>query len=148
MSLTAQVTRVLLYDFEKSHLYNYISVPYGNYGCRGGNMYNAYQYIVSNDGIDCSDSYPYIEYVRLFTSLEHHHADSYHASTFYIYVPVYIQQSSCRFTGDGKGAQISGSVGISSGSEDDLQAAVANIGPIAVAVDASSTAFRVSYCTM
>lgn len=40
-----------------------ISVPYGNYGCRGGNMYNAFQYIVSNDGIDCEDSYPYMEYV-------------------------------------------------------------------------------------
>ncbi|CAI8034601.1 Crustapain, partial [Geodia barretti] len=42
------------------------SVPYGNYGCRGGNMYNAFQYIVANDGIDSSDSYPYSESVRFF----------------------------------------------------------------------------------
>ena len=38
---------------------------------------------------------------------------------------------------------MSGTVSIASGSEDDLQSAVANVGPIAVAVDASSNAFRV-----
>lgn len=41
----------------------YITVPYGNYACRGGNMYNAFLYIVSNDGIDSVDSYPYSETV-------------------------------------------------------------------------------------
>ena len=40
-------------------------VPYGNYGCRGGNMYNAFQYIVANAGVDCADAYPYMEYVRI-----------------------------------------------------------------------------------
>jgi len=39
---------------------------------------------------------------------------------------------------------MSGSVSIRCGSESDLQSAVANVGPIAVAVDASSNAFRVS----
>ena len=39
---------------------------------------------------------------------------------------------------------MSGSIEISSGSENDLQSAVANVGPIAVAVDASNNAFRVS----
>ena len=38
---------------------------------------------------------------------------------------------------------MSGIISIASGSEDDLQSAVANVGPIAVAVDASSNAFRV-----
>ena len=38
---------------------------------------------------------------------------------------------------------MSGSVAIQSGSESNLQAAVANVGPVAVAVDASSNAFRV-----
>ena len=33
-------------------------------------MYNAYQYIVSNDGLDCEDSYPYMEYVS-YTLLNH-----------------------------------------------------------------------------
>ena len=39
---------------------------------------------------------------------------------------------------------MSGSVSIACGSESELQSAVANVGPIAVAVDASSNAFRVS----
>ena len=38
---------------------------------------------------------------------------------------------------------MSGSIGISCGSEDDLQSAVANVGPVSVAVDASNNAFRV-----
>lgn len=40
---------------------------------------------------------------------------------------------------------MSGTVSIKSGSESSLQAAVANVGPVSVAVDAASTAFRVSY---
>lgn len=44
-------------------IFTVILVPYGNYGCRGGNMHNAYQYIISNEGIDSDDSYPYAEYV-------------------------------------------------------------------------------------
>lgn len=39
---------------------------------------------------------------------------------------------------------MSGSVAIKQGSETDLLSAVANVGPIAVAVDGSSNAFRVS----
>ena len=39
---------------------------------------------------------------------------------------------------------MSGSIEISSGSESDLQTAVANVGPISVAVDGSNNAFRVS----
>ena len=38
---------------------------------------------------------------------------------------------------------MSGSIEISSGSEDDLQCAVANVGPVSVAIDASNNAFRV-----
>lgn len=49
----------------------------------------------------------------------------------------------CNFSYDGVGATMSGIVMIRSGSESDLQAAVAFAGPVAVAVDASSTAFRV-----
>ena len=39
---------------------------------------------------------------------------------------------------------MSGSIEISSGSESDLQSAVANVGPLSVAVDGSNNAFRVS----
>ena len=46
---------------------------------------------------------------------------------------------------------MSGSVSIESGNEDSLQKALAYIGPIAVAVDASSNAFKVlntlTHCT-
>ena len=38
---------------------------------------------------------------------------------------------------------MSGSISISSGSEDDLQTALAYIGTVSVAVDASNNAFRV-----
>ena len=50
----------------------------------------------------------------------------------------------CSYTVSGRGASISSSIGITSGSEYDLQSAVANIGPISIAVDARSNAFRVS----
>ena len=55
-----------------------------------------------------------------------------------------VQQSYCKYTTGGMGAEITGSIQIASGSEKDLQTAVAYVGPIAVAVDASSSAFRVS----
>ena len=54
-----------------------------------------------------------------------------------------MQQQSCSYSSSGVGAQMSGSIGISCGSEDDLQSAVANVGPVSVAVDASNNAFRV-----
>ena len=41
---------------------------------------------------------------------------------------------------------MSGTVSIKEGSEQDLQAAVASVGPVAVAVDARNKAFRV--CNM
>ena len=56
-----------------------------------------------------------------------------------------IQQSYCKYTTGGIGAEITGSIQVASGSEEDLQSAVAYVGPIAVAVDASSSAFRVSH---
>ena len=34
-------------------------VSYGNHGCKGGNMHNAYMYILANDGIETSNSYPF-----------------------------------------------------------------------------------------
>lgn len=57
---------------------------------------------------------------------------------------LFLQQSYCKYTTNGFGALISGFLQVKSGSESDLQSAVANVGPIAVAVDANSAAFRVS----
>ena len=96
-------------------------------------MYNAFQYIVANAGVDCADAYPYMEYVRIII----------HYLRELKLLGSRLQQSSCRYSSDGKGAEMSGTVSITSGSEDELQSAVAYIGPVAVAVDASSNAFRV-----
>ena len=41
-------------------LSSYISlVSYGNHGCHGGNMYNTYQYIISNEGVNTEGLYPF-----------------------------------------------------------------------------------------
>ncbi len=54
------------------------------------------------------------------------------------------QQTSCSYSKSNKGASMSGTVQVKTGSESDLQAAVATAGPVAVAVDGSPNYFRVS----
>lgn len=34
-------------------------VPYGNHGCKGGDIHTTFHYIVNNGGIDTEKSYPY-----------------------------------------------------------------------------------------
>nr|CBY80148.1 silicatein red variant [Tethya aurantium] len=92
------------------------SVPYGNHGCKGGNMYVAFLYVVANEGVDTEDKYQFRG-----------------------------KQSSCNYQVQYCGASMSGSVQIKSGSESDLEAAVANVGPVSVAIDAASNAFRFYY---
>ena len=43
-------------------------MPYGNYGCKGGNMYNTFLYIVTNEGIDTYNAYPFQEKVNGITT--------------------------------------------------------------------------------
>jgi len=85
----------------------------GNYGCNGGLMDNAFEYIMKNGGIDTELSYPY-------DATDH----------------------SCKFNNDTVGATDTGYVDITSGDEDALKTAVATVGPISVAIDASHYSFQ------
>jgi len=89
------------------------SVAYGNHGCQGGLMDNAFKYIKANDGIDTEASYPYEA-----------------------------QNAQCRFKKANVGADDTGFVDIPEGSEDALKNATATVGPISVAIDASHFSFQ------
>jgi len=90
------------------------SRSYGNLGCNGGFMDNAFKYIINNRGIDTGASYPYVGY-----------------TTF-----------NCKYTLASKGASIRSYKGITSGSESALQNAAALNGPVSVAIDASQPSFQ------
>ncbi|XP_014273559.1 procathepsin L [Halyomorpha halys] len=90
------------------------STAEGNESCNGGWMDQAFEYVVKNNGIDTEASYPYKG------------EDS----------------STCKYKKANIGATITGYKDVQSGSESDLQSAVANVGPISVAIDASSFDFQ------
>jgi len=89
------------------------SDPEGNMGCDGGLMDQAFNYTVINKGVDTEASYPYKA----------------------------VDQS-CMFKASDVGATISSWTDIPSGSEPDLQKAVASVGPVSVAIDASAYSFQ------
>ncbi|CAF1132179.1 unnamed protein product [Adineta ricciae] len=89
------------------------STDYGNSGCCGGLMDNSYNYLMHSHGIDTNASYPY-EGV----------------------------DGKCRFNVKTIAADVASYVDIKAGSETDLQDALATIGPVAVAMDASHDSFR------
>merc|ERR1711963_1100015 len=88
------------------------SRPYGNAGCNGGWMDSAFEYIRDNGGIEAEAAYPY-------TARDGH----------------------CKAVGNNV-ATLSSYVDVRSGSESALQDAVANVGPVAVAIDASHFSFQ------
>jgi len=89
------------------------SRSFGNEGCNGGLMDNAFKYIKSNDGIDTEDSYPYEG-----------------------------KDDKCRYKKEDKGASDTGFVDVTTGDESKLQEAVATIGPVSVAIDAGNPSFQ------
>ncbi|XP_051578667.1 procathepsin L-like [Myxocyprinus asiaticus] len=89
------------------------SGDYGNMGCGGGLMDQAFQYIEANKGLDTEDSYPYEA-----------------------------QDGQCRFNPSTVGATCTGYVDINTGDESALQKAVATVGPISIGIDAGHSSFQ------
>ncbi|KAK1187986.1 CATS protein, partial [Pygoscelis papua] len=88
------------------------SMMYGNKGCSGGFMTSAFQYIIDNQGIDSDDSYPYTA-----------------------------QNGTCRYNASTRAATCSKYVELPYADEAALKDAVANIGPVSVAIDATQPTF-------
>jgi len=90
------------------------SRSYGNFGCDGGSAVSSYKYIINNTGIDTEAGYPYTA------------SDGV----------------SCKYSSAFKGANITNYKILPTGDEDALTEAIANIGPIAVSIDASNRTFH------
>jgi len=89
------------------------STSYGNQGCNGGLMDDAFQYIIATGGLETESRYAYTA-----------------------------EDGTCQAQSSYFRTDISGYQDIQSGSESDLQTAVANIGPISVAIDAGQSSFQ------
>jgi len=85
----------------------------GNYGCEGGLMDQAFQYVIDAHGIDTEKSYPYKAI-----------------------------DEKCDFSTKTVGATLKNYTDIPSGNEKALAEAVATVGPISVAIDASQMSFQ------
>ena len=89
------------------------SKRYGNNGCKGGLMDNAFRYIEANNGIDTEESYPYRAH-----------------------------DETCNFRASDVGATCAGYVDVPHKDESALTQAVMTVGPISVAIDASRSSFH------
>ncbi|XP_077486544.1 cathepsin L-like peptidase [Amblyomma americanum] len=87
------------------------SGKFNNQGCKGGHPAKAFRYIIANGGIDTEDSYPYEA-----------------------------ANGTCRFKKENIGATMKDYYRVKP-TEEDLEVAVANVGPIAVGINAESVDF-------
>lgn len=114
------------------------SKSYGTYGCSGAWMANAYDYVVNN-GLESTGTYPYTSMVRTALA-RHRRRRTAHPST-----PVlcFLQQDTqpCYYDNKRAVAHIRDYRFIPKGDEQALADAVATIGPITVAIDASHSSF-------
>jgi cathepsin L len=89
------------------------STSFGNHGCNGGLMDNAFKYVIqSSKGIDTESSYPYTA-----------------------------RQAQCKFNPANIGVKITAYKDVAKGSESALQTAVDGQ-PVSVAIDASKSSFQ------
>ena len=86
---------------------------YGNQGCNGGLMDSAFQYIEDKGGLETESEYSYTA-----------------------------EGGDCTFDKSKVVATCTGFTDVTSGSETDLQSAVATVGPVSVAIDASHQSFH------
>ncbi|KAH1022761.1 procathepsin L isoform X2 [Dendroctonus ponderosae] len=87
---------------------------YGNDGCMGGLVDPAFQYIRANGGVDGEESYPYESR----------------------------DDQQCRFKSENVVAECTGYVDIAEADEKGLELAIATLGPVAAAIDASKDGFQ------
>ncbi|XP_062576353.1 cathepsin K-like [Saccostrea cucullata] len=106
----------ITYKMPQSFVFNLneASCNLESHGCQGGLPEKAFKYIKDNGGIDTEESYPYVGK----------------------------DEFKCKYRPSGVGAKCTGMVHIPSGDELKLQKAVASVGPISVAIDASVKTFH------
>jgi cathepsin L len=101
-----------LVSFSEQNLVD-CSTKEGNQGCNGGLMDYAFKYVITNKGLDTEASYPYNA-----------------------------RDGTCKYNPANSGGSISSFKDVQVGSEAALQSAVATVGPISVAIDASHNSFQ------